>query len=629
MSGICGICEPGRVFSRGVLHPMLESLALPADGRPVESVGENVALGTTPHWSGQELASIPGVRVALDADLIFTNAWEETLQRAGAGAGRMSLAERVAWLYLSQGVDFLDRLEGAFSLALWDEKQCRLLLAIDRAGIRQLYWRREGDRLTFASRVGALCAAHGKSLEINPAAVMQYLLFTAVPAPLGIYRGVQKLEPGHCLLFEAGQVKHHQYWDMKYPETQGKTPQYWAQEVREGIRAAVHRHLENCVPERTGAYLSGGTDSSSVVAFVSERFSPANTFSIYFAEERYSEIGYARITAKHFKTKHCERRLTSQDALAAIPKICSYYDEPFANSSAIGAYYCALMARESGVGTLLAGDGGDEIFAGNERYASDRKFARYHALPSWLRKGLIEPTASVLPLNDSWLSLPRRYIQRARIPNPRRIFSYGPFFSTPPEEVFERDFLAEVPPDTWMQIADSHFNRHHQASDLNRMMYFDLKIILADNDLRKVSGTAELAGVRTRFPFLDRRLAELTGRIPTNLKLRGAEKRFIFKCAMRGILPDDVLAKKKHGFGVPLGLWLFEEPSLKAMVRDVLGDVRTRQRGYVRPQFVDRLLTQQAREDVAFYGEAVWCLLALELWHRQHTESSTRSVLVS
>jgi asparagine synthase (glutamine-hydrolysing) len=628
MSGICGICESGREFPRGTLQPMLASLAMPEDGRPSESAGADVAFGTTPRWPGQQLAAIPGVQLALDADLVQTDDWVNALTRAGLPVGPMTLAERVAWLYVVLGAKFLDQLEGAFSLALWDEKQHRLLLAIDRMGIQQLYWRREADRVTFASRAGALRAVQGEPTEIAPAAVMQYLLFTVVPAPLGIYRGLNKLEPGRYLIFEAGQLQEHQYWDMEYSESRNKDPQFWAQELRNGIRRAVHRSLEGCQRETTGAYLSGGTDSSSVVAFTAERFSPPNTFSIYFAEERYSEVGYARVTANRFGAKHHERRVTAQDALAAIPKICAYYDEPFANSSAIGAYFCAAMARANGVSTLLAGDGGDEIFAGNERYASDQKFARYHFLPGWLRRGLIEPVTSLLPQDSSWVSLPRRYIQRARIPNPRRIFSYGAFFSTPPEEMFEPDFLAEVPPDTWMQIADAHYHRPPEASALNRMMYFDLKLILADNDLRKVAGTAELAGIRPRFPLLDRRLAELTGRIPSSLKMRGTQKRYIFKRAMQGILPDEVLAKKKHGFGVPLGLWLLEEPALKAMMREVLDDPRTRQRGYVRRQFVDRLLSQQNREDAAFYGEAVWSLLALELWHRQQTESPVRSACV-
>jgi asparagine synthase (glutamine-hydrolysing) len=242
-----------------------------------------------------------------------------------------------------------------------------------------------------------------------------------------------------------------------------------------------------------------------------------------------------------------------------------------------------------------------------------------------LRSGLIEPAIALLPNNESWLSLPRRYVRRARIPNPKRIFSYGAFLSTSPEQIFEPDFIDAVPPQDWMNIADGHFNRHTKSTELNRLMFFDLKLILADNDLRKVVGTAEMAGIRARFPLLDYRLAELTGRIPSNLKMRGSEKRHIFKRAMQDILPQEVLRKKKHGFGVPLGLWLQQEPALRSMLIEVLDDSRTRQRGYVRRQFLDLLLAKKGQQEAALFGEAVWSLLALELWHRQHLDLPARS----
>jgi asparagine synthase (glutamine-hydrolysing) len=628
MSGICGICQPGREIARGELQPMLAALVLPGDSKPEEIAGANAALGVAPRWPGQQAAATPGVWIALDSDFVHTKRWDEALAKTGLPPAGMSIGEKVAWMYAALGLDFLEYLEGAFSLALWDEKRKRLLLAIDRMGIHSLCWRLEGDRMLFASRAGAVREAQSSTAEINPAALVQYLLFTAVPAPLGIYRGLEKLRPGCCLIFEGGRLREHQYWEMEYPESRVGNEQFWTGELREGIRRAVHRHLEGCRPESTGCYLSGGTDSSSVLAFTSEKFTPVNAFSIFFAEERYSEISYARIAATHFGANHHERRLTVEHALAAIPKLIAYYDEPYANSSAIGAYHCAAMARESGMSTLLAGDGGDEIFAGNERYASDRKFARYQTLPGWLRRGLIEPLTSLLPNNGSWLSLPRRYVKRALIPNPRRIFSYGSFFSISPAEIFEPDFLDSAPPVTWMQIADGHFNKHRTASELNRLMYFDLKMILADNDLRKVCGTAELAGIRARFPLLDHRLAELTGRMPSKLKMRGSEKRYIFKRAMRGILPEETLAKKKHGFGVPLGVWLLEEPALRTMMRDVLNDPRTLQRGYIRKSFLERLMSQHTREEAPLFGEAAWNILALELWHRQQSASPTRSACV-
>jgi asparagine synthase (glutamine-hydrolysing) len=382
------------------------------------------------------------------------------------------------------------------------------------------------------------------------------------------------------------------------------------------------------VPEDTGAYLSGGTDSSSVVAFVSEWSSPANSFSIFFSEGGYNEIGYARIAARRFGTRHRELCLRPQDALEAVPLLTQYYDEPFANSSAFGGYFCARLARQNGVNTLLAGDGGDELFAGNERYTSDKRFSLYHDLPLALRQWIIEPAARLLPEGDGKLSLPRRYIRRAQIPNPRRVFSYGLFLSIPPEDVFESGFLESAPPKHWLDVADGHFHTASRRSELNRLLYLDVKMTLADNDLRKVLGTAELAGVRARFPLLDYRLAELSGRIPSRLKLKGFRKRYIFKQAMKDILPQEILKKKKHGFGVPVALWFLQEPKLAAFVKDVLNDPRTRQRGYFRPGFIDQVIRRHQEEDAKNYGELIWYLVVLELWHRQHLETRTGSACV-
>jgi asparagine synthase (glutamine-hydrolysing) len=620
MSGICGICEPGADLSRQSLAPMLTATAVSGELPPEGLSGRAAAMGVVRRWPFQQIAEISGVRIAVDADLYNLKPLTDFLGGQGLDPSSMSLAEQLARLYVLRGERFVEQLEGAFSLAIWDENKQRLILAIDRLGLKGLYWCQEASRLLFATRARAICAVQGRPTEVDPAAVMQFLLFSVVPAPLCIYRRLEKLRPGYLLAYQNGQVRQTRYWDLDYAESENHNVGHWAERVQQAMRSAVHLNLENCAPEQTGAYLSGGTDSSSVVAFINERCSPVNTFSIAFQESTYSEIEFARTISRRFKTNHHELRLAPEDAYQAIPKITQYYDEPFANSSAIGAYCCARMARERGCDTLLAGDGGDELFAGNERYASDKYFSIYHSVPRWFRRGVLEPVAGLLPAEDGWLSLPRRYIRRALIPNPRRILSYSLFLSIRPEEAFETGFLEQVAPETWLAIAEEHFRTARARTELNRLLYLDVKVTLADNDIRKVSGTAELAGVRVRYPLLDYRLAELTGTIPSDLKLRGFEKRYIFKQAMEGILPDQVLYKKKHGFGVPLGLWFLKDPRLNSLVQDILTDPRTRQRGYFRPEFFDKLTDLHRQDHVAFYGEALWYLIVLELWHREHLE---------
>ena len=623
MSGICGMCKIGAEFSSANLEAMLRAFAMSDESGRDGFTGKSVALGVARRWAFQQIAAVDGIRIAVDADLINIPELMAHLKTTDSSVvDTLPLAELLARLYRSEGESFVERLHGAFAIAIWDEHAQRLVLAIDRLGIKSLYWSSEDGELIFGSRARAVLAALERPSEVNPAAVMQFLLFSVVPAPLTSYRGVEKIRPGYRLIFENGQIRHESYWDLNYDESDSRDERHWAEQVREGMRSAVHRHLEGLHAETSGAYLSGGTDSSSVTAFMSEVFSPTRTFSIFFSESRYDEIGYARTTAEQFHTQHNELQLSPSDALEAIPKIAEYYDEPFANSSAIGSYFCAKLAREKGVETLLAGDGGDELFAGNERYAADKRFQIYHRVPRWLRRGLLEPLTSLLPDNESKLSLPRRYVRRANISNPERIFSYGLFQSSPANEVFTSDFLAHVPQASWMDVINGHFQRTRASSELNRLMYMDLKLILADNDLRKVSGTAELAGVNVRYPLLDDRLAELSSRIPSCLKLKGQEKRYIFKQAMTGILPEKVLYKKKHGFGVPLALWFLKNESLNTLMQDVLNDRRTRQRGYFRPEFFDRLSGLHRSEHAGYYGEVVWYLVALELWHRQHLESN-------
>jgi asparagine synthase (glutamine-hydrolysing) len=621
VSGLCGICQPGRVLNSKVLEPMLTVLALEGEkGRQV-SVGPAIALGVAERWEGQELVEIPGVRMVVDADLYNVPDLKGRLAVRGHDASEWSVSRCLGHLYEIEGVDFLQHLHGAFSLALWDERSQRLVLAIDRLGAKGLYWSLEGDRLLFATRLGAICSSRMAPLELSPSALQQYLLFSVIPHPMTIYKDVQKMAPATFLTYEKGEIGQKRYWDLEYVETNYQDEAEWARQVRDGMRSAVHLHMAGCSPDKIGAYLSGGTDSSTVVAFMNERHSPVNTFSIHFGEAAYSEANFARTTAGHFRTGHHEKQLGARDAFEVISKIIGYYDEPFANSSALGAYHCAALAREAGVDTLLAGDGGDELFGGNSRYADDKRFALYHSLPSWLRRGLIEPLAQFLPANDGRLSLPRKYIHRAQIPNPRRVFSYNYFLNVPPGEIFDQDFLAQLEPDSWMNVANEHFNSAHASSELNRLLYLDVKMILADNDLRKVTGTAELAGIRVRYPLLDYRLAELSARIPARLKLKAFEKRYIFKKAMKSILPHEILYKKKHGFGVPLGLWLLKDRQMNELLRDVLCDVRTRQRGYFRSSFYDQLLLQHGGEHTGFYGEILWYLLVFELWHRRHFDT--------
>jgi asparagine synthase (glutamine-hydrolysing) len=620
MSGICGICQPSRSFGPQQIRAMAAELSVSISEGQDAMWGDTVALGVSQRFPGQALGLENGVWVAADVDLVNLESLRSKVEALGR-PGQGSAAQLLASLYLLYGVDFIHHLDGAFAFALWDKSERRLMLTIDRLGIKNIYWRFSGDCLAFASRVDSFRDVAPRTTVHLPS-LAEFLLFSAVPAPHTVFAGMEKMRPGFFLLWENGRLQQRQYWDLQFRE-EDRHRSEWSQLVREELRASVQRHLSGGNQGDTGAFLSGGTDSSTVVAFMSERWKRVHTFSAVFKESSYSEENFVQTAVEHFGAQAHSACLSPKDALDAIPRIISYYDEPFANSSAIAAYFCGLKASEAGVNVLLGGDGGDELFAGNQRYETDKQFALYGRIPGILRKGVIEPAVRMLPEKHRWLSLPRRYIQRANIPNPRRFFSYNFFLSSPAEEIFEPDFLAQAPAGGWLEIPSAHFTHAGKAHELNRLLYLDVKLALADNDLKKVSGMAELAGIRVRYPLLDHRLAELAGRVPPKLKLRRFEKRYIFKQAMSGILPDTILYKKKHGMGVPVSAWLLNEPKLRQFTEDVLRDQRTRQRGYFRPGFIDHLMRLR-KEHVAYYGEIVWYLLILELWHRQHLDCNAR-----
>ncbi len=614
MSGICGMCGTGEQFRSTDLDALIRGNRLPGENSSALLSAKGVALGVSASWHGQSVGRRNNVVTAVSADLCNLGNLSAELAEKSSYVPT-SVAELVAELYGIYGLGALGKLQGSFALALWDIGRQELILAVDHLGLETLYWAEERERLLFSSRIGGI-AQSKTDCQLDPAAMMQFLLFTVVPAPMSIYRGVERLEPGTALVWRQGVASKKRYWDLRYKESLDQNAAQWAEQLGGKLRQAVHSHLDDCRPEQTGAYLSGGTDSSSVVAFASELHSGFNAFSIYSENPRYDELAFARIAAERFHANLHEACLTARDAMQAIPAIIDYYDEPFGNPSAIGSYHCARLAQQHGVNVLLAGDGGDELFAGNERYASDKRFSLYQSLPKVLRLGIIKPVARMLPASGV-LSLPARFIRRAELPNPLRIFSYSFFLSHPIDQVFEPSFLDQISPDSFLDIATSHFASAPEAtSELNRLLYLDTKITLADNDIRKVRGTAEIAGVRVRFPLLDKRLAEFSGQMPTALKLKGFDKRYIFKQAMRGILPPEILRKKKHGFGVPVGYWAMHDPEMKSLAA-ILDEPLTRQRGYFRPEFLTKI--KQLNEIYpAYYGDVLWALITLEMWHRRH-----------
>ena len=551
----------------------------------------NIALGK-PRFEDAELTQIARSRGDLAA-------WERAYERLGPNA-----AQSVA---------------GEFALGL-ARADGEVFLAVDRFAIRTLCYRLDGDRLRFAERADELLdnpfdAASG----IDPQAVFNYFYLHAIPSPWTIFKGIYRVPPGHYVLFKNGQLSVKPYWVPEFREDGKRDFASLRDEFRALLKQATARQYDGGKP---GCFLSGGTDSSTVagmLGLVSGR--PAATYSIGFQADGYDEMAFARIAAQHFKTEHHEYYVTPDDLVRSIADVASSYDQPFGNSSALPAYYCARMAKENGVSRILAGDGGDELFGGNSRYAKQRVFNAYSALPGVLRSGLLEPAlgsrlggalAGRIPLVRKAAS----YVEQASVPMPDRLKMYNLITRLGTADVLTPEFLQLIDQDTPLRLQREVWRCPDKASETNRELAFDWRFTLAESDLPKVCGTTRLAALEVGFPMLDNDLLAFSLRLPTAYKLKGLKLRWFFKEALRGFLPDEILVKKKQGFGLPFGVWLTRHEALRALATEsVYGLV---ERGILRRGFVDTLVNERLYEHPGYYGEMIWISMILEQWLRAH-----------
>ncbi len=521
-------------------------------------------------------------------------------------------AAALAQGYTEHSTGIFSRMRGAFSCVIIDTRQQRVLSAIDRLGQHSLYYSETEGVLAFGSSAGGVMSCIPGELNLARQGVYNYLYFHMVPCPDTIYDNLHKLCAAHYLDYRAGECRLVNYWLPAFGESiNPPTLDSLCADLKAVLRSSVERGLQGA--GKAGSFLSGGLDSSTVTGVLAEvSGGGAEAYSIGFSAEGYDEMAFARITARHFGVKLNEYYVTPQDVVDALPLIATRYDEPFGNSSALPAYFCAKMARESGVDTLLAGDGGDEIFAGNERYIKQRAFDHYERIPSALRSALLEPLVNALPASVPLVPKARSYIEQAKTPLPDRLQSYNFLHRHPIAEIFRDEFLAAVDPQAPLELLRTIFRRPEQASDLNRMLYLDWQITLADNDLRKVSHMCELAGIGVTYPMLDDELVELSCRVPSKLKIKGSNLRHFFKHALNDWLPQETINKSKQGFGLPFGVWMQTYEPLREMAYDNLLALKARE--FIRPEFIDRTIGMHQSDHAAYYGELVWILTVFELW---------------
>ena len=569
MCGICGIFEFRRrdVISETLVRRMTDSIVHRGPDDEGIFVGEGIGLGfrrlSIIDLAGghQPLCNEDGsIWVMLNGEIYNFAELRQDLISRGHRFRTRSDTETIVHLYEEYGTDCFRRLRGMFAIALWDSRKRQLLLARDRVGKKPLFYSADGSRVLFGSELKTLLAADGISRAIDNEALSDYFSFGYVPTPKTIYRSVRKLLPGHYLVASETELSEIAYWNLSFSEVENRTEEEWAELLQHQICEATRVRLMSDVP--LGAFLSGGVDSSSIVAMMTHLMKrPVTTCSIGFEEEKYNEAAFARQVAEKFGSDHHEE-IVRPSALEVLDKLVWHFDEPFADSSAIPTYYVSKVARRH-VTVALGGDGGDESFAGYRRYMLDlfeNRFRRY--VPASLRSTVFGPLGDIYPAL-AWA--PRVFRAKATFQSLARTPLQGYFNSisyfrpAEKEHLFSLDFAESLGGYDSIEVLAHHYARAGTDDLLSRIQYVDIKTYLTDDILAKVDRASMAVSLEVRAPLLDHHLLELAARIPSSLKLRGRTGKHIFKKAMASKLPDGILNRKKMGFAIPLDRWFRNE----------------------------------------------------------------------
>jgi asparagine synthase (glutamine-hydrolysing) len=620
MCGIAGmITNPGASVEADAIHRMCEALMHRGPDDEGIFVKDNVGLGMR-RLSIIDLAGGQqpvfnedrSIWIVFNGEIYNFPELREELEGRGHRFATHSDTEVIVHLYEEHGADCVQKLRGMFAFALYDERRRRLTIARDRLGKKPLHYAHVNGRLLFGSEIKAILAVAPALAEINSPALVQYLYFGYVPDPRTAFLPIHKLPPGHLLEFENGVVRVRQYWDLpRYGSRRAVNESEVLEELEQCLADSVRMRLISDVP--LGALLSGGTDSSTVVALMARASSlPIKTFSVGFSHADFDEAPYARIVAQKFGTEHHELTL-EPNVVEAVEALTSSLEEPFADSSMLPTYFISCLARKH-VTVTLSGDGGDEIFAGYERYRIHLRDRSFDWIPAWAGRCYRERIHSSLPKgirgrNLAYsISLPwrDRYLEGVSLRTFQREMS-----------LFSDDFLRsakEDPFEPFLKLLDDA-----PASDpLSRVLYLDTKTYLPGDILTKIDRMSMATSLEGRIPMLDHVFVELVTSLPAEWKMRDRTQKYILrKLAERVGVPAEVLNRPKQGFALPLVHWMRHE--LKEMILTILLEPRTLQRGYFNPRGVCRLLDDhfvRGRDQSA----RIWRLLMLELWQRNFLE---------
>ncbi|CAN5717231.1 MAG: asparagine synthase (glutamine-hydrolyzing) [Pyrinomonadaceae bacterium] len=539
----------------------------------------------------------------------------EKLEKLGHTFYTSSDTEVIVHAYDRYGADCPKHLRGMFAIAIWDERTQELFLARDRVGKKPLLYAQLNDQFIFGSEFAALLLHPGVSHDIEPKALDYYLSFMCVPAPLTAYRAIRKLEPGHTLRWRKGEINIERYWQPDFSHKLKISEKEAGERTLEVLRDAVRVRLMSEVP--LGAFLSGGIDSSAVVAMMSEVSSePVKTFSIGFEEQDFSELHHARRIAEHVGADHHEF-IVRPNALEVLPLLVEHYGEPFADSSAIPTYYVARETRKH-VTVALNGDGGDESFAGYERYAAMQLAQTYHRLPVMLRESVLEQAVGLIPTSEARRSRIRdakRFLQAASLAKVDRYLRWVSVFDADAKrELYSPSFSRETADIHARELLEPWFVRANGAGIVDAALQADIMTYLPNDLLVKVDIATMAVSLEARSPFLDHHVIEFAASLPEKFKLRNLTTKYLLKRVLKQLLPAANLNRRKMGFGVPIGDWFRGE--LQPFLRETLLSEKAINRNLFSPSEVRRLVEQHTRSE-RDYAHQLWTLVMLELWFQR------------
>lgn len=627
MCGICGVVfrDKGRPVHAEDISRMCKAITHRGPDDEGYFVDANVGLGMRRLsiidlvTGKQPIANEDGtVHIVFNGEIYNHLDLRKELERKGHRFSTNTDTESILHAYEEWGVDCPQKLNGMFAFAIWDAHKNRLFLARDRIGIKPLYYYYDARCIVFGSELKSILQIKDIPKKVDLKALDNFLTFEYIPSPLSIFEGIAKLPPAHWLVFDGSGVKTRKYWNLEY-RSNGASEKENCERLVYLLQDSVSRRLMSDVP--LGAFLSGGIDSSSIVALMSRvTEKPIKTFSIGFDDATYNELNYANTVAKRFGTEHQEF-IIQPDALELAEKLILQLDEPFGDFSIFPTFLVSQMARKY-VTVVLSGDGGDELFAGYDTYLAQKAARFYDGLPTFLKTGIIEPLLRRTPPTEKKKGLinrAKRYVEGAAYPDHLKHVRWMIFLSQlEKSRLYSPDVQATLDGTFPYTFIENHFTEINSDDDLDRQQYVDIMTYLVDDILVKVDRMSMAVSLEARVPFLDHRVVEFAATIPSRLRLKGNQTKYVLKKAMVDILPREILNRGKEGFSIPIKNWLKNE--LKPMMLDTLSENRLRQDGFFEPKYVARLIDDHLN-GVENHSHRLWALMMFTQWHDIYMKS--------